>query len=368
MTNDRYLHAAIDSQSEQALSSKYPGNIKSKTFFQQAYGYHQGTYVETGIQGNDVPSLKYGLDMGDKSKFWLNPDIVAIGCSFTQMGALPYAFNWPKIIEYTKNLKVNNCGQSSSGVNFEIAYAMDVMRNYGFPKKIYALFPNLDRAILPQRVNTESNSIELANVDWDSRISGYVTRTKHLASKLLFPDNYDEFYVSMHKKRIKQQPPEAVIFQSFLLIDLLETMCLASGIDFRFCTWSPRGIETFKRLKYESYINPREFTDLNRSNSPLSPEWEKEFTKNQNIFSINNKDSEDAEVKRGVRPWEIFGVSDCTQCEHEPQTELQNQFWLIAADGAHAGFHDQIHFAEHFLQECITNEELRKIPETRFSE
>jgi hypothetical protein len=64
----------------------------------------------------------------------------------------------------------------------------------------------------------------------------------------------------------------------------------------------------------------------------------------------------------------MFGVEDCSECEHEPQTELQKQFWLIASDGKHVGFHDQIHFAEHFLQKQISNEDLKKIPELRFSE
>jgi hypothetical protein len=367
MSGDAYLLAAIDSSSEQALSSKHPGNMETNVFFQHAYNYHHGTYADTAIRGNDERSSEYGLDMGDKSAFWINPDVIAIGCSFTQMGDLPYSFNWPKIIEYTQRLKVNNCGQSSSGVNFEIAYAMDVIKNYGTPKKIYALFPNLDRAVLPHKFNKVSNNIELANVDWDSRISGYVARTKHLASRLLFPDSYDEFYVSMHKKRIKQQPPETVVFQSFLLIDMLETMCTAAGIDFRFSTWNPRGIETFKRLKYNSYVHPRDCTELNTSKSPLAKSWEEEIS-NSKVFTIHNNDFREAGIDRGVRPWEMFGVENCSECEHEPQTELQNKFWLVAADGRHVGFHDQIHFAEHFLQKQISNEDLKKIPELRFSE
>ncbi len=93
MSEDKYLLSAIDSNSERALSSRYPGNMETNVFFQHAYNYHPGTYADTGIIGNDERSSEYGLDMGDKSRFWINPDVIAIGCSFTQMGDLPYSFN-----------------------------------------------------------------------------------------------------------------------------------------------------------------------------------------------------------------------------------------------------------------------------------
>lgn len=366
MPSDDYQFSAIDSFSEKLLSSRYEGNRKSHVFFEQAYSYHPGTYEERGVHaGRDERSSSAGIDMGDKSAYVSHPCLITLGCSFTQMGDLPYAFNWPKIIEHTQGVAVNNCGQSSSGVNFQIAYGMDVMNEYGFPKKIYALFPNLDRAILPKTINTSGEHIELSNIDWDRNICGYITRSEHSAAKLLFPHSQDEFYIAINKKRRKQVPAEPIIFQSFLLIDVLETMCKASGIEFKFSTWHPRGIETFNQLDYESYVKPKPFTKLNKSTSQFSRDWEKDVESNPQLFSISNADSDKAGLYRGVRAWEIFGVTDRDECHHEPQTEMQKRFWVRALDGRHTGLHDQVHFAEHFLQKEITNEDLKKLPEVR---
>ena len=352
---------SIDSHSEKMLSSRYKGNVDSSVFFGQAYEYHPGTYQERGPNvGRDKDSVEVGIDMGDKSAFVINPHLITLGCSFTQMGALPYSFNWPKIIEYTQSVAVNNCGQSSSGVNFQIAYGMDVMNQYGFPKKIYALFPNLDRAILPKTINKNGNNIELSNIDWDANISGYITRSEHSAAKLFFPNSQDEFYISINKKRKNQVPPESVIFQSFLLIDVLETMCKAAEIEFKFSTWHPRGIETFRHLDYKSYVQPRKFTELNKSTSSLSGEWEDEVRSKPRLFKIW-----DSELKDSARAWQMFGVHGKNWCDHEPQTELQKRFWVAALDDHHSGLHDQVHVAEHFLQKEITNKDLKKLPEVR---
>lgn len=366
MPSDNRERNSIDATVEKFLSSRYKGNVDSEIFYGFAHRYHPGTYTEVGFSPeNDQNSTICGIDMGDKSLFKQNPDIIAIGCSFTQMGDLPYSFNWPKIIESTQGLVVNNCGQFATGLNFQIPYALDVMKKYGFPKKIYALVPNLERAALPKGIDEERDHVQLSNIDWDSRIEGYVTRSEQLSSKLLFPDSYDEFYISVNKRRRKQVPAEAVIFNSFILLDLMETMCGAAGIDFKFSTWSPRGIETFKRLDYSSYIHPKEFTEMNKSTSPMAEKWEKDVLESKNLFSINNRDSDRAGIRRAVRPWEIFGVDGLHACNHEPQSELQDRFWVKALDNMHTGLHDQIHFAEHFTQKQISNDELKGLPEVR---
>jgi hypothetical protein len=357
--------SAIESSSEKLLSSKYPGNQLYNVFFGQAYAFHPGTYHSgIGDKGRDKTSVECGMDMGDKHLFVQNPDILTLGCSFTQMGDLPSWFNWARIIEHTQGLTVNNCSQSSSGVNFEIAFAMDVMKRYGYPKKIYALFPNLDRAILPKQQG--KNSVELSNVDWNQDISGYTTRNEHVMSRLISKNSQDEFYVSLNKNRKMQVPPEVIIFQSFILIDVLETMCKAAGIEFLFSSWHPREIETFRNLNYESYVHPKEFTNLNKSSSPLLPKWQEDIKKNPEFFVISNADSEAANLNRGVRIWEIFGVHGRDTCNHEPQTEIQDRFWIRALDGKHSGLHDQIHIAEHFLQKEITNTEISTLPEPLF--
>lgn len=357
---------SIDARIEKFLSSRYQGNIDSEIFYGFAYRYHPGTYSEVGFSPeNDPNSTICGIDMGDKSLFKHNPDIVTIGCSFTQMADLPYSFNWPRIIELTQGLVVNNCSQSSTGINFQIPYAVDAMKKYGFPKKIYALFPNLDRATLPKSIDHKNDHVQLSNIDWDSRIEGYVSKSELLSSKLFFPDGYDEFYVSINKKRKKQIPAEAVIFNSFILIDVIEAMSSVAGIDFKFSTWSPRCIESFNGLDYSSYIPPKEFNKMNISTSNMADKWEKDILESKNLFSINNRDSDAAEIRRAVRPWEIFGVKGFDTCDHEPQTDLQDRFWVKALDNQHTGLHDQIHFAEHFIQKRISNDQLKLLPEVR---
>lgn len=86
---------------------------------------------------------------------------------------------------------------------------------------------------------------------------------------------------------------------------------------------------------------------LNKSTSKLIDSWR---------MVESEQAAKGMALRHGPRPWEIFGVDGKLRCDHEPQTSVQNDYWVIAADGRHAGVHDHIHFAEHFMQQEITNE------------
>jgi hypothetical protein len=357
---------SISAKTEALLSSMFSTNKKNERFYSQPYSYHPG------IEGNrfspnyypDPTSIKYGIDMGDKSLFWDNPDVVTMGCSFTQMGDLPYSFNWPKIIEHTQGLKVNNCGLCGSGVNLEIAFAMDVMKKFGFPSTIYALFPNMERAFMPHEIDEKNENISLSAIEWHSSIGVYAQNSapyyprekSNKAKEFVITENGNKHYVSS----------VPIVFQSLLLIEIFEGMCDAAGIDFKFSSWFPRSITTFKDLEFSSYIKPYDFGSMNISSSDFSKKWEDDVINDSQLFSLNNFESHELGIDGPIRPWQMFGVHDgVLQCDHEPQTEMQDLFWVRAADGMHVGFHDQIHFAEHFIQKRISNSEIKEIPEIR---
>ena len=357
---------AINFKAETLLSSMGAFSDREKNFYGPSYGYHPGLEGERDAHyAPDPESAKQMIDMGDKSRFWDDPDIVAIGCSFTQMGALPYAFNWPKIIEHTQNLKVNNCGQPASGVNFQLGFACDVMRKHGFPKSIFALFPNMERAFMPAKVDVDEEKVHLRNIDWDYDLKAFVARNEPFKQGM--NQGYDEFYISSAKKRY-QVPKELVVFQSLLHIEIFETMCDAAGIAFKFSTWHPREIMAFKNMLFKSYAPPFEFDSMNSSVSKLASEWKKDVELDSRLFSVNNQESYEAGISYPVRPWELFGVNESPrQCDHEPQSDLQSHFWVRASDGRHVGLHDQIHFAEHFIQKRISNQDIARLPENRIN-
>lgn len=342
-------HPALSTDSEKLLSSKLPSNIRSGVFYSDAHNKHTLENAELYCK-NDPERDSEGnflhISMGDKSRYYDNPDILTMGCSFTEAGALPSMLNWSKFIEQKTQSKVNNCGYPGSGVAFQAGFASDVISRFGAPKTIYMLLPNIDRAWIPQDINEQDSQLSLRHIDWDANIGAYVAHTYARSGERVF----SEFALNGTDGEKYRIPPELVVFYSFLIIDIFEALCKAGGITFKFATWHMREQTTFNNfLKYESYEPVKVMPEVNKSTSSLLRDWR---------AAEAEQAAKGMALRAGPRPWEIFGLRDVHTCSHEPQTEMQKHYWVYAADGRHAGVHDHIHFAEHFMQQQITNDDL----------
>jgi hypothetical protein len=332
---------SIDPDDEPFLSSKYGNNIGSKYFYDFVSPDNNG--------GWQIPGNK---QTGDWFNFLQNADLGTIGCSFTHGSPLPYGFSWPRIIAATQGLKVNNFSRAGSGVNFEIPYALNEMKKFGMPKKIFAFFPNMDRVWAPSFISKETESLVTEFLNWDETIGTYRPNRKNAE---------DIFTISIGRSGVKQIPAEFAIFNSFMMIDMLDNICSIFDIEFKFSTWHSRELYAFKDIEYGSYIPPRSFSDVNSSDSKMINKWNDDYKNYPGSFIISNKESHELGFTNGLRVWNIFGPSNRRICNHEPKTKLQEKFWLVAEDRWHVGLHDQIHIAEHFLDKEINNDELKLI-------
>ena len=345
-------YPSLSVEARRLLSSKFLANERSGVFYGDAYNRHTLENAKTFIKSDserDENGNFLHKTMGEKSRFYENPEILTMGCSFTEGGALPSMLNWSKIIEQKTKLKVNNCGYPGSGVAFQSGFAADVIRTFGAPETIYYLIPNLDRAWLPHRLNEVDGLIDMRHIDRNQNVVGAYMENRNQVN----PDgkrSSKEFEIYANDNKKYRIPSELIVFYSFLIIDIFESLSAAANIDFKFATWPQKEQKILNNyVKYDSYVPVKNMPVINKSISPKLSYW---------------RQMEAEQAARGFAPipgpkvWEIFGLADCNECDHEPQTEMQEHFWVYGSDGRHSGVHDHIHFAEHFTQQQITNDDL----------
>jgi len=250
----------------------------------------------------------------DKTPFEENAPILCVGCSFTSGEGLPEPYSWPSIIRSFTGVSVNNCSLRGASIPWLVYAAIDVLKRYGVPQRVFALFPDLDRAFVHQWDDGSSTS----HAYWDGGMRSYTQRSENgKPVPFELQDAYgDTYYVQR----------EMAIFQSFVMLDVFDSLLELQNVDFCFTSWQQEAYEAFERLseKYPSFL--------------ASEHW----------------DYPDRALCKK------FGSS--IECSHSPQSGPQARFWDVAADGRHPGLHDQIHIAEHFLQTPISMASLSDMP------
>lgn len=260
-----------------------------------------------------------GLDGGfvgnDKTPFVYDAPILCIGCSFTSGEGLPEPYSWPSIIRTFTDKPVNNCSIRGASIPWLVYAAIDVLKTHGMPKRVYALFPDLDRALVHQ---WHDDGPQASHAYWDSAIGAFIQRSEN-GKPMVFElqDMRGDSYLLQR---------EMAIFQSFMMLDVFDSLLGLLGVAFSFTSWQQEAYEAFEKMseRYPSFLAS-------------------EF-------------------------WDAPGGVLCSKlgsslgCEHSPQSEPQERFWEAAADGSHPGLHDQIHIAEHFLQGPIDMASLNGLP------
>jgi hypothetical protein len=332
-------------------NNKFIGNIDElsprspliDSFFYDLYSFSDDTVTDRfniGLNGEHVGN--------DKTQFVNNPDYLCIGCSFTSGEGLPDIYSWPSVIREFTGKTVNNCSMRGAGISWLVYASFDVMKKYGSPKNVFALFPDMERALIYEGKNNKNKigaffTGEVRHSYWDTMLGDFVSKKKNGS---LEPLEFKDFQGRKYNLQL-----ESVIFQSFLMLDALDSHFEIQRIPFKFSSWTPHVYESFKRIKdkYPSFLESRY--------------WEKEIdTATNHREEWMKAESSNNEMARSL--WRRFGHidGDDNLCQHEPQTESQSRFWSIAADGKHPGLHAQIHFAEYFLGKSIGNDFLKGFP------
>jgi hypothetical protein len=292
-------------------------------------------------------------------------DYLCIGCSCTTSYGLPFSFSWPMIIKELTGKKVNNFGKSGTGIHFQCALAIASMRRYGKPVNLFALFPDVYRMWMPSPDSIEST------IGDSARGTSSIPETKHRYTIHSSYHKNDSTYKTQnknvgHKVTTLESiagtkhtfPPELPVIDSIMILKMLEEYCSIAGINFVFTSWS-----------YDSNLIFNSIDEIRNSKSYKKPIIVDSAIHNVEMLIDTRTGHRDEwlEVESnlsiiGGSSWRKMGSHDSAMtCNHEPQTSEQAKFWHVGSDSAHPGFHDQIHYAEHFIGEQIDNDLLRKV-------
>ena len=296
---------------------------------------------EPGFNGDDSTWM---FTSHGQSSFHANPDILTIGCSITSSVALPREFSWPHLIARHSGKKVNNCSRSASGVAYQIQAALAMIRKFGKPKQVFALFPDLYRGLVIAPTRHQAGKCIQKHLLWSSLVGAYVAPEEAVA---LYNDEKSsrgkkyKVYTYRDFQGMKYLlPSEWCIQQNLEAIHMFSMFCLMSDIDLKFCSWSSPTNKELGRLGIYGFSQPRNKHDRTKSTN---------YIYNQ-ITDFNFSDPDE------------WTVPSDTSCGHQPISKAQEHTWALGVDNYHPGIHPHIHFAEHFLGEEIDQGILEVLP------
>lgn len=272
----------------------------------------------------ETPDLE---EAAREKEFFINPDILVIGCSMSSSNSLPLRFSWPNIISSITKEQTNNVAECGASVAYSISLAIDNINEYGMPKKVYVFLPDFQRFSIPIIENIETKKAfkklgEKTNAATENQIHWIHDQYFNNITRNLFV--FKDFQKQKHTI-----PQEIAIYHNLMALNALTTLCEQTSTELKISSWSG---DTFP---YLDKISEKHF---------IKPEIKYE-----------------TKLKNTSKMIEYFGDPTSHDCGHTPSTNLQKELWLKAEDGDHAGLHHQIHFAEMFTGQYIPQSVIQKI-------
>jgi len=303
---------SIEDRSQYAglLSRGLPEIINSKM-----YGSPEkaGTLTKSWPNGK---SMTYSLNSKGYrgNEFSKETELVFAGCSFTYATGLPEEYIWGNILADSLGMSRANLGQEGWSVQAIVKNLFSYFEEYGNPKVLVCLFPDLQRMAAALNPNV-LRGFDRADSRFDDRnqLNATICHT-HL----------NEIDLSLRPKYSKLPhswgdviPIEMPLMMSFHYLHMLIQYCKAADIKFYWATWS----WDFSNLLNQVLDYPEPLMDM----SGYVP------------------------LKRVV--WETDPMPDC---HLEERSKNLNTFdWSLdhgAGHWGHNGEHSHIHTAESFLE------------------
>jgi hypothetical protein len=262
-------------------------------------------------------------------EFVCNPEIIALGCSVTAPVGLPPEYSWPHLIHLSTGKSVNTIAFPGSGVQRIVRKLFSHIAEYGKPKDIFFLMPDIRRIQLFYW-NTKKRHIswDMLNANYDREMGTYIDPSSggNRKQKSLI------FYNAKNKPF--EIPEEVAITQCLTSIHILVDYCYANDINLKIASWN---IETQSCI---SLINEREFVKYENT-APL----------------FNSCDGVIVPVGCYQNDQDFANLT----C-HSFSDELQEASWNLGFDkpNPHPGLHPNIHYAEMFLEEAAITPTLLK--------
>ena len=263
--------------------------------------------IQSGGWGKPDPRMIYRVNRHGHhgSNFVHNPDILALGCSVTAGCGIPYDLTWPHLIARELNQTVNVISHPGASVQRIFNNFICHIKEFGLPKKILFLTPDLKRLWFPEI--KEENLI--SSFDWSYSNNNFMFSENKKQKPLIYKD-----YFNINRSL----PLEAAVFSALTSLSYLEFF-YNLGIEYNFFSWDG---ET-------NYI----------------------YNKINNNFYISSGDEGD----------NLHYLTEHERClTHRSLNEEQSFFWDAANDyGYHPGMHSHVHYAERFLGKSLSQKTIQ---------
>jgi hypothetical protein len=245
------------------------------------------------------------------------PDVLAMGCSITSGMGLPYNFTWPDICRTVFGKTVNNVARAGSSISHQVYRAFANVHQYGVPKSIWFLAPDLFRG-----------QIAVGPDSWFQRTLLFDHDAKSFTTT-----GYDPYIHSSLCGTKTVVPSDLIIDNNLKALEMLMMFAESHNIDLKIFSWHGQTWECFRAFNYPHLCEVPSFM------SPSSP---------------NMNDVHSSMLAFWEYPTEIAHMGAASCCDLEPFGHWQTKAWTVALDHTsqwktpHPGLHSQIHFAEIF--------------------
>ena len=211
------------------INPKYDIPFMFSSFLNKFEPIERYGYEERGLNEVTDPSRYYyinshgfrGKEISDKQ------DMVIAGCSFTFGSGVPEEKIWGVQVANNMSLSYSNLGYPGASILSIINSIFAYFKEYGNPKFLICLFPDLDRIQLP-----------VDNKIWTSKSDRI---NKNLSRIFLGEHHYDLPKYSKSPHYIENVMPLSVPrWISIKYIQILEQYCKSSNIKLVWSTWDNR--------------------------------------------------------------------------------------------------------------------------------
>lgn len=235
-------------------------------------------------------------------EFKSDNEILVLGCSQTFGVGLPQIYTWSNILSNFLEKKYSNLALPGDSIQGQTCKAFKYFEEFGNPKIIVGCFP-LFRIDMPEII--DDKSIEIKTLIFEHDYIAPISKKPHALEYVI--------------------PKEATIFNSFMLLKILQQYCKTNNIIFIWDIWeSSKFFEDF----YDKNKNLSIFN--NRVDDYTYKYIEGDNDKNGNLYYENKL----LECHDEIKDHPLF----------KRASDSDNTF-----DKGHFGIHKNIHIAELFL-------------------
>jgi hypothetical protein len=305
-------------ETDQLLQEPGYTNVDEATGIRWTYGGSRYQDFDNAGEYNSIPLIVHRVNTDNwiGSDFHDQPDVLALGCSYTEGLGLPYNFTWHSIAASIADLHINTIGRSGQNAAQQLFGMFGHNKHFAPPKSVWMLTPPLERFWAP--VKTDIRETITLNYKPDFRT---------------FPDptqNTPYMHQPIHGAK-NFYPIDLASHSNLVAIETLINYTAAHNIELKLTSWADSCLSTLERL-YPQHVMARHDLPWIHKHGFEHPESSKKC-----------------------------------DCGLEPQNQYQYDFWNHGADvhprhrRPHPGFHYHCHVAELFLDRKLSNTDIESI-------